>query len=70
MSNIAELKERVLVAEAEVERMTGLLSAFFTGVVPERGAGGIDGIVLAQWGRKRLAEKQKNKTAVLLTPTK
>lgn len=61
--NIAELKERLLQAEAEAEHYRSMAESFFTGDPQGRG---IDHIIMAQWGRKRLAEKQANKTAVLL----
>jgi hypothetical protein len=68
MSNIAQLKERVVEAEARAERLQSLVDAFFTGQSPE--GGGFEGVLMAQWGRRRLAEKNenKNKVAALLKP--
>lgn len=63
--NIAELKTRLLAAEAEAEHYKSMAVSFFTGDPQGRG---IDNIIMAQWGRKRLEEKQKNKLAVLLQP--
>lgn len=65
MNNIAQWKERVLEAEARADKLQALVDAFFTGVPPEGGT--LQGVLLAQWGRKRLAEKRENKLAVLLT---
>jgi hypothetical protein len=58
---IAELKERVVEAEAEAEHYRSLVQAFFSGDPMGRG---IDHIIMAQWGRRRLAEKQENKSKV------
>jgi hypothetical protein len=66
MSNIAQLKERVLTAEARVEHLQSLVDAFFTGDVPEGSS--LQHAVLAQWGRRRLDEKRVNKLAVLFQP--
>lgn len=64
MSNIAQLKERVLIAEVRAEQLQSLVDAFFSGEVPE--GGGLEHVVMAQWGRKRQEEKRANKVAVLL----
>lgn len=63
MSSIAQWKERVLAAEARAEHLQSLVDAFFTGDVPEGGT--LEHAILAQWGRKRIAEKRVNKLAVL-----
>lgn len=60
--------QRIEELEAENARLRGLVTAFFTGSVPTGSDTGIDGIVMAQWGRKRLAQRQVNRTAVLLQP--
>ncbi len=57
MSNIVALKERVLAAEAERDYLASLVDAFFTGSVPD--GANFNHFILAQWGRKRLAEKNK-----------
>lgn len=62
--NITDLKERVTLAEAEAEHFRSLVEAFFTGNPNGRG---IDHIIMAQWGRKRLEQKQQNRTAALLS---
>lgn len=68
MSGLVQLKERVMEAEARAEHLQSLVNAFFTGQAPEDG--GFEGVLLAQWGRRRLAEKNenKNKVAALLQP--
>lgn len=63
--NIAELKQRLEQAEAEAEHFRSMAESFFSGDPMGRG---IDHIIMAQWGRKRLAEKRANKLAVLLMP--
>jgi len=63
MSSIEELKERVMTAEAALEHATSLLNSFFSGEVPE--GANLNHFILAQWGRKRLEEKEKQ-VAVLL----
>lgn len=65
--NIAELKARVLQAEAEADHFRSMAESFFTGDPMGRG---IDHIIMAQWGRKRLAEKEKNRVAALLASPK
>ena len=67
MSNVAALKERVLEAEARANFAQSLVDAFFTGQAPE--GANFDHIIMAQWGRKRLEEKAKQKAAVLLGGT-
>lgn len=62
MSSIADLKERVLVAEARVAHLQSLVDAFYSGEVPEVGT--FDHHILAKWGRRRLDERVK--TAALL----
>ena len=64
---IAQLKQRVVEAEAEAEHYRSMAHSFFTGDPQGRG---IDHIIMAQWGRKRLAEKAENraKVAALLKP--
>lgn len=62
---IAELKARLMQAEAEAEHFRSMAESFFTGDPQGRG---IDHIIMAQWGRKRLAEKEKNRVAALLAP--
>lgn len=54
MSNIEALKERVLEAEARATYAESLLEAFYTGNVPEKSS--LKHVIMAQWGRKRLAE--------------
>lgn len=68
MSGLIQLKERVLEAEARAEQLQSLVDAFFTGQAPE--GGGFEGVLMAQWGRRRLAEKNENKSkiAALLKP--
>lgn len=66
MSSIAQLKERVLTAEAKVEYLQSLVDAFFTGESPD--GGNFNHIIMAQWGRKRLAEKKKQVAALLAQP--
>lgn len=61
--SVEDLKRRLQEAEAEAEHFRSLVEAFFTGDPMGRG---VDHIIMAQWGRRRLAEKQANKTAVLL----
>lgn len=63
MSNIATLKERVLQAEAERDYLASLVNAFFTGEVPD--GADFNHFIMAQWGRKRIAEKKQ--TPVLLS---
>ena len=57
MSNIAQLKERVLAAEERAEYYESLVDAFFSGEAPE--GANFNHIVMAQWGRKRLAESRR-----------
>ena len=54
---VAQLKERVLRAEAEVVQLRSYLDAFWTGDCPDQST--LDHLVLAKWGRKRLEEKAK-----------
>lgn len=63
MSNIAQLKERVLDAEARADYAESLVNAFFSGEPPD--GANFQHIILAQWGRKRLAEKEKQVAALL-----
>lgn len=65
MSNIADLKDRLEVAEAERDYFSSLVDSFYSGVAPVNG--NFNHIIMAQWGRKRLAEKSKS--AVLLGGT-
>lgn len=64
MSNIADLKERVLKAEAERDYYESLVDAFFSGEVPD--GANFNHFILAQWGRKRLEAKEP-KVPVLLS---
>lgn len=61
---VAELKGRVVLAEAERNYYKSLVDAFFEGEAPQ--GGNFNHIIMAQWGRKRLAEK-KRQVAALLT---
>jgi hypothetical protein len=63
MSYIAQLKERVQEAEAERDYYKSLVEAFFNGFV-EDGYSSLNHMILAQAGRKRLAEK-KSQPALL-----
>lgn len=58
MSNVSDLKQRVLDAENEVAYLSSLLESFFTGDVPDVGAS-LTHMLLARWGRKRLEELSK-----------
>jgi hypothetical protein len=56
MTYIAQLKERVEASEAERDYYKSLVDAFFdgkTGASPS-----LAHMILAQWGRRRLAEKR------------
>lgn len=57
MSNVAALKERVLKAEAERDYYESLVDSFFSGNVPD--GANFNHFIMAQWGRKRLVEKNK-----------
>lgn len=57
MTETAVLKERVLQAEAEASYYKGLVESFFSGIVPDRAD--FNHFLMAQWGRKRLAERAK-----------
>jgi len=61
-SGVAELKERVVSAEAERDYYKSLVDASYSGEPPEGAS--FNHIIMAQWGRKRLAEKKRS--AVLL----
>lgn len=63
MSNIAALKERVLEAESKAAYYQSLVDAFFSGESPD--GANFNHIIMAQWGRKRLAEKVKQTPALL-----
>ena len=54
---IAQLKSRVLEAEAYAQQLESMLNSFWTGDVPSGAT--LDHMVLAKWGRKRLEEKAK-----------
>lgn len=58
MSNVSDLKQRVLQAESEVVFLRSLLESFFTGDVPDTSAS-LTHMLLAKWGRKRLEELSK-----------
>lgn len=62
--SIAALKDRLLEAEARAALAESLVEAFKTGDVPD--GGNFDHVIMAQWGRKRLAEREKNQVAALL----
>jgi hypothetical protein len=57
MSSIAELKERVLTAEAERDYYMSLVDSFFSGAVPD--GANFNHFIMAQWGRKRLEQKNR-----------
>ena len=57
MNFVAQLKERVVEAEADRDYYKGLVEAFFKGEVT--GVGGLEEHVLAQWGRRRIEEMRK-----------
>jgi hypothetical protein len=61
-SHVAELKTRVLEAEARVAYLEACLECFWTGDIPDKAS--FEQMILASWGRKRLEEKRK--TAALL----
>lgn len=63
MSYVAQLKERVQEAEAERDYYRSLVEAFFNGYVDD-GQTSLNHMILAQWGRRRLAEK-KSQPALL-----
>lgn len=63
-SNVEVLKERITVAEAEREYYASLVDAFFTGEAPS--GGNFNHFIMAQWGRKRLEQKNEANRAVLL----
>lgn len=67
MSNIAQLKERVLEAENRAAYFESLVDAFFSGETPD--GANLNHFILAQWGRKRLDEKQNQVAALLRTTT-
>lgn len=54
MSIIADLKERVLVAEAQRDFLQSLVDSFFTGDVPDNAS--LEHLILAKHGRRRLEE--------------
>lgn len=57
MSYIAELKTRVLAAEAERDFYRSLVETFFTGDIPDGAC--LDHLVLAKYGRMRLQSLSK-----------
>lgn len=61
---VAQLKERVLVAEERVRLLQSMLDSFWTGDVPANAS--LDHLMLAKWGRKRLEDKAK--TPALFAP--
>lgn len=67
MSNIAQLKERVLAAEERADYYESLVDAFFSGETPD--GANLNHFILAQWGRKRLDEKQIQVAALLRSAT-
>ena len=67
MSNIAALKERVMDAEERADYYESLVNAFFTGETPD--GANLNHFILAQWGRKRLDEKQVQVAALLRSTT-
>lgn len=65
MSNIADLKDRLIAAEFERDYYKSLVDSFYSGTSPVNC--NFNHIIMAQWGRKRLVEKSK--AAVLLGGT-
>lgn len=63
MSGLEQLKERMLTAEAERDHLQSLVDAFNTGVVPD--GANFDHFIMAQWGRKRLEEKVRQRAVLL-----
>lgn len=63
MSNIGDLKERIIEAETRAAYYESLVDAFFSGQSPD--GANFNHIIMAQWGRKRLAEKVKQTAALL-----
>lgn len=63
--SIAELKERVVKAEALVSHYESLLNSFWTGNVPENAS--FEHMILASAGKERLAKKAK-RAALLVKP--
>jgi hypothetical protein len=55
--SVAQLKQRVVEAEAKVQYLESLLDSFWTGDVPDGAT--FNHMILAKWGRKRLEEKAK-----------
>lgn len=51
------IKQRLLEAEAKVQELESMLDSFWTGDVPSNAT--FDHLILAKWGRARLAEKAK-----------
>jgi hypothetical protein len=64
---VAQLKERVITAETERDYYRSLVDSFFTGEAPE--GGNFNHLLMAQWGRKRLAERKKQVAALLAVPS-
>lgn len=62
--SVADLKERIVAAEAEAEYYKSLVDSFFSGVPTD--GGNFNHIIMAQWGRKRLEEKGRQQVAALL----
>lgn len=63
---VAELKARVLEAEALAAHYESLLDSFWTGNVPENAS--FEHMILASAGRDRLAKKAKQ-AALLVKPS-
>jgi hypothetical protein len=64
-SNIAELKRRVLEAEARAAYYEACYNCFWTGDMVESSTW--EQLIMATWGRRRIEEKKK--TAALLQAT-
>lgn len=63
--SVVNMKTRLLQAEAEAAHFRSMVESFFTGDPQGRG---LDHIIMAQWGRRRLEEKEQNRVAALLAP--
>jgi hypothetical protein len=57
MPTVEELDYIIVQQQHEIDRLRGVIQAFYTGDVPENAS--IDHLILAKYGRIRLAEKAK-----------
>lgn len=67
LGGIADLKQRLVAAEADRDYYMALVQSFFSG--EPRISNNLDAAIIAQWGRRRIEQKEQNKLAVLLGGT-